>query len=240
MSALVTVTLPSSTGMAEDGIVNQFALVGDPGEYDTDFELLRTAFANFYNAVPSGASVNVASLLSPVLSRTTLASVVKLYDIEGHLSGTPHGSPIAEGGFTLAAAGAGTPLPSEVALVFTLETASRAASPVEVADSGDSGTARDRPKMRHTGRIYLGPLGSITTRVVSGVCRPTDNATDVPRLAFSVLQTAIEGIAAGGSLGVWSRKDAIVRPAAFVSCDDAFDTQRRRGEGPKNRYRMAL
>lgn len=239
---LVTVTFESDTGLPADRVVNTFAI----DQFDATaadaptLSAMATAFANFYNAVPArndrGGSALVTSVkdyLSPVLDVNANRSLVRFYNIPA-VAGAPMGSPAHQQAFTLAApaSGAATPLPSEVAVVATLEAGGRADAPVE---SGFT-----RPKSRYTGRVFIGPLNSNAVQVVGGVARPALNMLDTILGALDVLDSAIDTASLAADLGVYSRADNMVRSVSHVSIDDAFDTQRRRGEKAAGRRRIAV
>lgn len=246
MTLKAVVTLESNTINERDNVTNTFTIGGTVSEEDVDIAMevaLNAAFASFYNDVPTGGSAGatIADVLSPVISRAALAHRLDLYDTTGHLDGSPHGSPFSSTLWTLDAGGAATALPSEVAVVVTMESITRADEPVEAPDAGDPGLQLDRPQQRHTGRIYLGPFTSTAGAVVGGVHRPSLGLLENFRLAVVDLDADIRAATADtGHLGIWSRKDAMIRPVAFVSTDDAWDTQRRRGESPTGRIRTAV
>lgn len=245
MTLKAVVTLESLTAEEKDNVTNTFAIGGTVSEADVDPTMeaaLNAAFADFYNAVPTGATAGNALgvFLSTTLSRVANANRLDLYDTTGLLDGAPHGSPFSSTLWTLTPASA-TAYPSEVACCVTLESSGRADAPVETPDGTDSDSLVDRPQQRHTGRVYIGPLATVAGSVVSSVSRPSAGFLDCVRLAVKDLNADIIAATAGaGWLGVWSRKDASIRPVAFVSTDDAWDTQRRRGEGPTGRTRIAV
>lgn len=248
MEVLAKVTLSSDTNLAADSVVNTFAFSNVDDMTDFTLDSISEALQAFYRTIPTGGLAPLADYLSPVLSNATLGSTVDIYDITGKLAQDPVtgkmplvGSPAFTESFTLQAPAPGgvTPLPSEVAYVVTLEAFGREDAPVELDDDADFGAERNRPKQRHTGRLYLGPLNSLCTQVVSGVCRPSAALRDTARLAVAQLASTVFG-ANGALLAVWSRKDGVLRTVDNVSVDDSFDTQRRRGEKASVRLRYDL
>jgi hypothetical protein len=249
MDIIAKVTLTSDTGLAADAVTNTFSFTNVPDIANGTLDAISEALQGFYRVVPSGGLAPLADYLSPTLSNATLGASIDMYDATGKLAQNVVtgkmpllGSPKFEEKFTLQApAPAGvTPLPSEVAYVLTLETGDRADAPVEVDDAGDFGGERDRPKQRHTGRIFIGPLNSLAITTTNGVARPSTALRDTSRLALEDLKELAALNAGGSDLAVWSRKDGIMRPVEFVSQDDSFDTQRRRGEKPSVRIRTAI
>jgi hypothetical protein len=231
-NTLAVVTHQSDTGLAKDNVVNTFALDQfSSSNAPADRTTITDALIAFYNTAPAPEPSPICNFLSPVLDITANRSSVKLYDIPA--PGVPMGSPYFTRAFTLGApAGAATALPSEVAVAITLEADGRADAAVELGN----GT---RPKSRHTGRLFIGPLNNQSITVVAGVARPNTNMLTTFRQAVANLQAAIQAVPAA-DLAVWSRADNLVRALEAVSTDNAFDTQRRRGEAPTSRVRLVL
>lgn len=245
---LVRATIATDTGMEADKITNNFAVSWFDADHDgtgDNMVDLHEAFVRFYNIVPEGGLTRISALLSPVINVGANVCDMEIYDItnKGQVAATgemdPVGSPIWATAWSIDA-GVGDPLPSEVAYVVTLEATGRADAQVEAPDAGDFGGAVDRPQQRRTGRIYLGPLSSGAVTTVAGVVRPSSSLRDTARLAFRQLRNDIRAIDVTADLGVWSRKDRVVRAVTHVSMDNSFDTQRRRGEAPTLRTRMDL
>lgn len=229
---LATVTLPAASGLAKDGVTNNFVLES-PDDWPPSVDLgeVTMPLANFYNHVQATGSA-VGHYISRGISRVANGVVMKLYDITDDLGGTPHGSPFATDATTLIAAGHPVPdYPAEVACCLTLRAISWDEQPVERPDGPDAGTEDDRPRQRHTGRLYIGPLEAAAgTNGSDGHVRPS------PDLQTTLLDAAeyLAGELAvnGHFLQVWSRKDASVRIVTDVQVDNAFDVQRRRGIAP--------
>lgn len=244
MTLLAVVTLAADSADDADDVQNTFAIGGTVSEEDVTPTMeadLNAAFAEFYNVAPAGGASSIAGWLSPVLDNSASACRLDLYDVTGHLDGSPHGSPFSATLFTLSASSSTGPLPSEVAACVTLEGIGRDVAPVEAPDGADPGVAIDRPKQRRTGRLFIGPLGNAVPQVIAGVCRPqaaflTDLRLAVVELDFNIRTATADA----GHLSVWSRADAAMYELTWVSTDDAFDTQRRRGNAPSARTRLAL
>lgn len=247
MSLLAVAVMEHVNGIVADRVVNTFAVKTNTTSYTgTQLEAVAAAVQAFYNTTPPGtdrigSNFNnpVAHYLSTELSRTSGANRVNIYDLEGELSGTPHGSPIYSDPWTLAAAGTSTPLPGEAACVLTLEGDGRAAAAVAVAGGGTGPTGVSHPKARRTGRVYIGPCNSLATALAAQAARPHQVFRDTLLAAALKLDADLGAAAADYDLGVWSRADAGVRAIEAVSIDDAWDTQRRRGVDPTERRRLA-
>lgn len=232
---LATVTIPYTSGLSGDVMQNNFAIMADDLWTPGDVGEISTALASFYNVAPVLGSNVLGSYLGGAVSRTASAGVIDIYDLAGHLDGSPHGSPVASDTFTLAPADGGAiSLPQEAAMCITLRADGWSTALVEQpdADVPPDGT-RDRPKQRHSGRIFLGPLNS-----KAGSDRPNVDFRSSCRGAVIDLVASLD--VNGHALGVWSRKDATMRAAIDVQTDDAWDTQRRRGLQPTARQTSAL
>ena len=239
MGTLAVVEFQLRSGLAKDKVVNTFAFaeaapVRGNGAMDASY---ITAITRLFTVADPALSSAIGSRLSPAVSRASNACAIKLYDITGHLDGSPHGSPRAIGNFTLPTSeDPSTGLPEEVALAITLEAENRSEQLVERADGGDAGTAIDRPRQRFTGRFYFGPVvPSMNGSDANGMSRPnaavaTSIRNMVVRMADEIDLDATHPDEA--ALAVWSRKDAALRGVEFVRNDDAWDTQRRRGASP--------
>lgn len=107
--------------------------------------------------------------------------------------------------FTLPAAASPTILPSEVAIVSTL---------------GNSAQRRRR------GRFYLGPLNLATSDSTSGVARVSNSCLGNIRDSCA----ALAGDEFGPVWGCISQVDGVFFAVDQGHVDNAFDTQRRRGE----------
>lgn len=223
---LAVVELAHISGLAEDKCANTFAIETPPAwDPVANIDDIRTPLINFYN---SGAN-SIASHLSPGISRAADATVIKVYDLAGHLDGSPHGSPVASGTFTLGPSGNGNALPEEVAAVLTLRAEGWAEALVETPDGADPGSAVDRPRQRRSGRLFIGPLNLAAITTVAGKARPTSFLRDTMNERAQNLQLELFAALTPGYLCVWSRQDGVFRRVTHAQVDDAWDTQRRRG-----------
>lgn len=241
MGTLAVVELQLRSGLPKDKVVNTYAIAEADGPHVGSAADYVTAISRIYTAVEPLSGFAVGAQMSGALSRAANACAVKLYDITDHLDGSPHGSPYHVGTFTLPAALAADPMPEEVAYAVTLESLTRADQFVEVPDGADPGAAVDRPRQRHTGRVYLGPWNSFLVAAdANGMSRPTATMQQMCREAVKRACNEVDAIGADvNSIGIWSRVDRAIRGVHMVRTDDAWDTQRRRGASPVAITRVA-
>lgn len=225
MSALLAVTtFKHMSGLVEDQVVNDFAIqTASTPSTNTERTAAETAIIDFYNGVSATTGSKVCNLLGTQLSRAANAASIKWYDVQLDLAGTAHGSPIDEVLWTLGAAQAGeTNLPSEVSIVLSYHA---------LLTDFQQELGVTRPAARRRGRIYLGPLNTLT-RVVDG----TTNRVGVSSTArTTIAEAAGRLVAAGVTWSQWSRKNASMDNVTGGFVDDAYDTQRRRGEKASTR-----
>lgn len=211
---LAVVKLAMKSGIPSDVVQNTFAF-----EYDLTgigASALNTALVAFYNANHVGPGA-LNSYLSEALSTSSNANTISYYDLTGHLSGTPHGSPVAVTQWTLGATGTGTPGPNEVCMCLTAQ-----------ADYGTDvefgpGT---RPRARDRSRVYIGPL-EITLVTAEDTTTHAITVGTSPQQSLAASGAAL--LAANVGWSVWSRRDAALKPVVSGWVDNAFDIQRRRG-----------
>ena len=146
------------------------------------------------------------TILKPMLASVTQAGHrIKVYE-----AGPPPRQPVLDKTYAFATGPAGNKAPTEVALCLSYAT----------ADNPDQVGAR------HRGRIYLGPiLGDLVT-----ANRPNELTQDIA-LDFG------EGLAQVGDASnttwvMYSQRDNEYRKIESIWCDNAWDTQRRRGLAP--------
>lgn len=239
MPALYTVLFPSVNGLPEDTVVHDFVLPGvTPAAIGSAIDCADLISA-FYNDLPAGGSLQPGAYLSDSITRAADGVIIKAYDLDGFLDGSPHGAPFLTVTWTLVASADTNQLPHEVACCITMEAAGRNGQPVETADGADAGSLRDRPMQRYTGRVYFGPLNISAVDSTGSQARPADDFTADLRLATRELAIAV-ATETGASLGVWSRVDETIREVASCSTDNAWDTQRRRGVAATSRTRQVF
>jgi len=233
---LITVTFPDVSGLPRDNTVMTFASVNDPTAH------APADLADFFNGANTHAPL--CNYLSKTLSRGSLATIVRSYalDTPTKLAGGPHGSPDAEGFFTLGATGTDIELPSQCAMCISIQgdfgsrsevgAVGTIPTPEAAQDAGAPAThmAPTHPKARRRGRIYFGPLDQMAKNNDGD---PTSNfITDLAVAAARLLATSITN---GWTWGQWSRSDASVNPVGGGFVDNRFDTQRRRLEAASGR-----
>lgn len=247
MGVLVVVEMPLRSGLARDKVVNTFAIAeAEPGSTNGNAgaeEGIHEAIVNLYTTPHADlGGFSLSARMGAQLSRAADACQVKLYDLTGHLDGSPHGSPFFIAPMTLAAADNAQGLPEEVAYCVTLEAQNRGLQRVEVPDGADPDAKPDRPRQRYTGRVYVGPLSSsVNAQDGSGMTRPSALLQTGSRSVFSRFVSEVDTDSGGLlSVGVWSRKNHAIRGVDTIRTDDAFDTQRRRGASPIAVSRLAV
>jgi hypothetical protein len=240
---LVQVILKSDTGQDRDKVVNTYAFHGV--DNDATREAIFDALVRLYNTPAGVPNLSVASYLSPTLNVVANQSEMRMYDIsdglgldialadEKHPLGKipPHGSPIDVRLWTLGAAASAAPLPSECAMVLTLEALDWDEKPVEGANN-------TRPRSRYRGRIYYGPFGTGANENNAGVSRPAGDMRDVFLAAAGRMQD--EAQVGGAFWGVWSRTRGAVTSIESISSANDWDTMRKRGERASVRSRLVV
>lgn len=237
-----TLEFKHRNGLDEDSQLVSFA-VRDDGPVPASPAVLhagvRESVEDMLTAVSGVLSLD--QYLSPIFPRDS-THVLRIYDVTDHLNGEPHGSPLVEGPFTLTNNAQAGALPAEVTTKVTLRAFDWDIQPIERPDGADEGLEVDRPRSRYTGGFYLPSLSSNASfDTVAGSSRPhpdfrTTCLQAVDTLAISLAAT----LGATLGLAVWSRKDAAMRLADIASIDDAWDTQRRRGEARTVRTSVSL
>ena len=196
---------------AEDVVTNVFHFHRDPPIGIPDFANLLDIVEDFYSAIPTGDTGAVAGLLGSSLSGDFTFDVYSLDDP------TPR-VPVASRTGTIS--NATSALPREVALALSFQGA----------------TVAGEPQARRRGRVYIGPLSAAVTVI--------DTATGVPAAAaLTRIQRAGRDMLAAANASIdwtWGVESPTLRalatgPESFTPIqngwvDNAFDTQRRRGE----------
>lgn len=204
------VHLPMSTGVTADEAQNTWAFTAPGAVVADDLAAIEAAMQTFYRAIQG--------YLSPALGT---APYMKIYSAVNALELSPPldvlGAPLVIHPFTWSGGFSGTQQIEEASIALSFH--------------GDYGTAAEfvgktRPRARHRGRVYLGPLNTSSVSVDSG--------THHTKVADAVL-TAVAGAAAtlrsasGCTWSIWSRTNKAFYTVTAGWVDNAFDTQRRRG-----------
>jgi len=153
-------------------------------------------------------------------SSSTATGTVKVYDLDGHLDGSPVGAAVYDQDFGLSiAATTFGPLPDETAICVSFQ-ADITGLPEFVGDT--------RPAARMRGRNYVGPLNtSVMAADANG--DPIVNNTTQIGLADAWVTELVAQTPPKANLQVWSRKNEAVTPVLDVWVNSLFDTRRRRG-----------
>jgi len=232
VQVLATVKLPRTTGNPRDDVANDFVFEAAASELDDatadDIAAELTSFYNTTQVIP-GTDQPVGGLISALVSRSTDAIEIAMYDITGLLDGSPHGSPLQVRNFTLVAETvAANRMPAEVAIGLSFH--GNLTGLPEVATNPTPPPATIRPAARHRGRIYLGPLAISASVTSSGRVLVATDAADCIASAASALAAETDAV-----WQVWSRANAEVYPVVGGWVDNAFDTVRKRGEDMTSR-----
>jgi len=211
-------SLQGNSGLAEDRFVNTIHVIDIPLE-TADFPAIAEAMRQFYRPTTGQGPANYMSNAANAPGRS-----IKIYDLSDGLPRTPvyevtdSAAPWTDSAIQ--------PLPSEVAVCLSFKG----------ADESGEVPARRR------GRMYIGPLQ------VNAMTTSTSNAamvapTFISELALAAirLRTALEaaGVAwvvyspTNDPTGVGVAGSATVLTTYWI--DNAFDTQRRRGESATTR-----
>jgi hypothetical protein len=190
----VQVTLKTVDANPENFVTNSWAVF--TGVPPINVAATVTSFKDFYDDIN-------ATYWSNAIAQN--GHIVKFYA----LPGTPPNYPFAESTFNLAAAPTGVPLPSECAIVLSMQGTRTAGA----------------PQARRRGRVYLGPWGS----AANTTGRPTPALATQIASAVQTLNTNLEAQSPISRLNVWSQADGQGVEITDGWIDNAWDTQRRRG-----------
>lgn len=205
------VSIPYYTGLPTDVVVNTFHFNFPAGTPDEDnYDDLKVVLQEFYSSVYGDASTHG---LSPWMRPG--ATTLKIYNLSDPTPRTPVYNETESWPMTQSTGGA---LPTEVAICLSYQ-----APKV----SGLS-------QARRRGRIYLGGWGYVNTEGTSTAFpKPTSAALAAIGDAAEVL--LIHGADNGWYWNVWSRVNNSGAVVHDGWVDDAFDTQRRRGQAASTR-----
>lgn len=228
-----TVQIPMKSHIARDTVetnLHYLAPSAISSLTDTDIDHICGDIANFWKgSLTGGIGSSVAAYLGNEISETASDCVIKLYEVPS--GGGHEGAPFAFRTFTMSGLDNNT-MPEEVACVLSFRTNYDTA--VEF-----SGSTRPRARLRN--RIYVGPLGTAARTqdsVTKRVSPSTGIVTDLQVSAIEYLSVAASGH--GWDWRVVSKRGLTDETVTFVSVDNAFDTQRRRGPSPTIRSESAV
>lgn len=223
MAIFVDVTLNRVSGIPEDACHNGFWFVNNaPSATSEEMDDITGWLTDFYNQVNSPSTIALAGFISAPISRVTDAHRFTFYDRE-MVVGQGLGAPVRETPWTLGAV-SGNPFtfPSECAVVLSTH-----ASAPDVPENAPGGA---RPKARHRGRVFVGPLNSNTAATVGATQEVVVSQPFRDVLAAAALGLIADSTAGGNPWSVFSRRDLVLRPIVGGFVDDAYDTIRSRGQ----------
>lgn len=239
-------TIPHRNGLSRDSVKNSFVFATNTDDA-AGWQAAADAVVDFFTA-PRAPGVSVGAEIAHSMSRVANACSVQVYDITDNLDGSPHGSPIYLRTWTLPVGNGNTSLPGEVAACLSFQGFQGVNAPVEGTEAelptpasairmGAPAThvGRIRPKSRTRGRIFIGPLQSGVSQVDAGTGRAKLTAQFMQELSDA--GKALMDLAAA-EWCQWSRAERRIQTVTDAWVDDAFDTQRRRGE--KNVVRTSV
>lgn len=213
----VQVRIPHRNQINADTVINTFHFTGVDSLGDMVTAILGR-LTTFYNVTPGGGSAPLKNYWSGVIDPGAVRA--RFYDFDAP---EPR-APIADESLGLVTSSpiSTTNLPSETALC----TSYRAA-----LVSGEN-------PARRRGRLYFGPLNAgASAGTGSNVVRPST-------AVIGDLYRATRDLADASTLGarwvVWSRVNESAVPIEYGWVDNAFDTQRRRGEDATSRTNWSV
>ena len=200
----------------------------------TDVQQLAGFVTASISSVPSGGVSAPAKFLSSTLNSTANAQTWEAYDVSAHLDGSPAGSPVTLGSWTLTGNTNVGNMPEECAIAITMQAGY--GTDVEFAPGA-------RPRARDRGRNYFGPC-AVTLTVLTDINGRTGIIPQCQKdLGFWIKAINTYTSAASSinwQLAVWSRKSARLKTLNDVWIDDRFDSQRRRAGKSGNKWIQAL
>lgn len=207
------VSIPMDSGLPEDEVVQTFYFRAPDGTgHEAAYDAVETVLTSFYGVVDGMFPANVDS-----------PATVKMYDMNDAEPRAAHR--VQTIGLTPSA---GTPLPSEIALVLSYQ--------------GFIGSGDIAARLR--GRLYMGPLKNDLADFTGGESRPSAAALDQLAAGGEAL---LAGTAVGGGMLKWQQyspttaaepggtQDLAMADVTQGYVDDAWDVQRRRGISPTRR-----
>lgn len=211
-------SLQGPSGLPEDRYVNVFrwAVGIDPG-HAVAADIIALALEDFYTVAPADAAPNNRSIMSFMPAYMEADAEIRVYDDSDPEPREPEVR-------TYSWAGASAqPLPSEVALCLSFY------------------GSRNLPRQR--GRLYIGPLNNDAVQSGSGApARPGTNLMHALMRAGERLSVPRDGgelywaVRSAGPYADGSGAGVVTHYAVTDGwVDDAFDTQRSRGEEPTSR-----
>lgn len=197
------VVIPSVTALPEDVTVNTWHFFNGSPVLPSDFDNVRDMLFDFYDV--EQATLNLA--ITDFMSNDAVGAnwVVRAYDLSDPLPRAP----VYTSGFTVTHLGNANPMPSEVALVLSIQAAP------------ESGV----PQARRRNRKYLGPFSVLGLEAPGRPSLPL--MLTIGRAAKELLNAAQASLSWGWR--VYSPTTDLDLEPVGGWVDNAWDTQRRRG-----------
>lgn len=232
------VELERVSAIPEDTVVNVFHFrdVGGSGIITTDLDEIEDALIAFYNSVATGATKTIAAFLAQSMSRVTNRAKIKFYNKNINPDSGDFGSPIRTTSWTLGAIDAGPPtgLTGEAACCLSFE--GDLTNIPETEANPSPPPAFFRPAARRRGRVYIGPLNEAAIQENSGTdFEVKPSSALLSSLRFSGEDLRDYPLTGGWEWVVYSPTDDQAYTVVTGFVDNAFDTQRRRGNASTSR-----
>lgn len=218
----VVVRIQMKSLVPKDAAQFDFHLMAPAGATDTDYDHASVRLETFFNAI--------ATKLSGAFSTSTSSWTADFYEVPSSVGAL--GPPQKHRAGTIWAGGGSGNYPSEVAVCLSLR-----ADITGIAEHGPGGT---RPAATRRNRIYLGPMydGSAQIDGASGAVHVSAATLTQITNAAVALKTNLN--ADGWKWMIFSPKNWQQYEAVTAWCDNAFDTQRRRGTPATSRTLVTL
>lgn len=165
---LVTATLQNNNSQPRDEV--RFSWVIDNGPIAAP--AAQNIFTDFFGLSPGGSSAPMCEALASCMAPSVAppGAEIRVYDISGHLDGSPHGSPYLVTNARLPSVG-GDSRGNQLAVVMGYQAADYLSVPVEgpsgaiktqgplaVRTALPTHTGVTKLQSRHSGRLYFGPI----------------------------------------------------------------------------------
>lgn len=209
----VQAEFPYFTSIPKDVAVNTFHVACVPPLSSGDLVDVCEAVRDFYNVAHGGAAALSTFLATPITRAANQCSV-SIYNLDDP---EPR-PPLVTTNFTLGAAAGTNTLPLEASVCLSYNA------------TYPSGEVRARRR----GRIYFGPLNSnaVQSGDSASFPQPSTAVLNALRQSASWLLAEIPSINPLANWCVYSRVNGTSAPIVAGWTDNAWDTQRRRGNAP--------
>ena len=212
----IVTTWQRKSGIERDAVQNVWYYQGpSTNPAPADFGNWANNFTAFLGAIGNG------------LGRVMSTSVDDISVAYWLLPNTPGaiGAPKMELLTSNAIVGTGVTLPTEVAICMTLE--------ADITGIPEQGPGGVRPAARRRNRKYIGPLDESWVSFTGVTEEPVPTQTRLDTLLSAYKTHMIDAMVTDGWVGVcFSQANWDAHPILRVWVDNAFDSQRRRGNDP--------